>query len=194
MRSLLSVTLIVALSALPGPAMAQQQERALGLIARSIADHAARFGTSSSTESGVAADSEWTRVQRLEPGTQITIVRRDSRVVRFFLASDDAGLTVLDRTDPLTRIFIPREDVVEIRKQATRHVGSHTRRGALIGAFAGGLLILAIAGSLEGSHDASEASAITGLGALIGGLTGTAIGAFVGISVPESADLVYRAP
>ncbi len=194
MRSLLSVTLIVALSALPGPAMAQQQERALGPIARSIADHAARFGTSSSTESGVAADSEWTRVQRLEPGTQITIVRRDSRVVRFFLASDDAGLTVLDRTDPLTRIFIPREDVLEIRKQPTRHVGSHTRRGALIGALAGGLLILAIAGSLEGSHDASEAWAITGFGALIGGLTGTTIGAFVGISVPESADLVYRAP
>jgi hypothetical protein len=198
MRSLLSVTLIFALSALPRPAMAQEQERALGPIARSIAAHAARFGTSSSTESGTAArmatDSEWTRVQRLEPGTQITIVRRDSRVVRFFLASDDAGLTVLNRTDPLTRIFIPREDVLEIRKQPTRHVGSHTRRGALIGALAGGLLILAIAGSVEGSHDASEAWAITGFGALIGGLTGTTIGAFVGISVPESADLVYRAP
>ena len=68
------------------------------------------------------------------------------------------------------------------------------RRGALIEALAGGLLILAIAGSIEGSHDASEAWAVTGFGALIGGLTGTAIGAFVGISVPESADLVYRAP
>jgi hypothetical protein len=134
------------------------------------------------------------RVQRLEPGTQITITLRDSRVVRFFLGSDNAGLTVLDRTDPLTRIFIPREDVVEIRKQPARHVGSHARRGALIGGLAGGLLIIVVAGSIEGSHDAAETWGVAGAGALVGGLTGTAIGAFIGISVPESADLVYRAP
>jgi hypothetical protein len=173
MKTLLAAPLILALGGWTLPVMARERDGAIGSIARSVAEHAGRLGASSArTRSGRAPDAggtaapatEWERIQHLEPGTEITIILRDSRVVRFFLFGDESSLTVLSRADPLTRIVIPRQDVVEVRRQPATHVGRHTRRGALVGVLAGAALMLVAAGSIEGSHSGSDTAALAGAG------------------------------
>jgi hypothetical protein len=193
LESLPCVTLVLALHASTLPGFAQEPLESRGPIARAVAREVARLGAPGAAGAvavEIPADSgekdsvlDWSRVGYLAPGTQITILLRDSpRAVRFFLANDESSLTVLTRVDASEPIVIPREQVAAIWSRPTKHVGRHAVHGAIVGAIAMATLVL-----LEGGHASSGA-------VMAGGALGTWIGALVGVALPKRADLIYRAP
>lgn len=83
-----------------------------------------------------------------------------------------------------------KEDVVEVSVMA-KHVGSHARRGALIGAV-GGALLMGIGAATCSSQECDQPLAWAGLGAFGGAIVGLEWGTLVGLFVPRSPNLVYR--
>jgi hypothetical protein len=100
MKSALSLTLIVCLVGSALPAAAQEQMgTAAGPIHRAIIREAARFAAGQQTQS---ADSNWSRVHKLAPGTEIIVTVKDSPPGRrYFVGADESDLTVLNVTDPM---------------------------------------------------------------------------------------------
>ncbi len=82
---------------------------------------------------------------------------------------------------------IPRGSVREV-SVPRKHVGSHTRRGALIGAAAGAVMLTAC-----GSY-CGPAAARAAFGAAVGVAAGAFYGSIVGLAVPRSPDVIYQAP
>lgn len=82
---------------------------------------------------------------------------------------------------------IPREEMVDVRVRR-KHVGSHVRRGLLIGAAIGAGLGAAIGASDE----FDEPLPMMGAGALFGGVYGLGIGTVVGVLSPSSPDVIYH--
>ena len=149
MRSTLLVTLILALCASAGPVLAQVPTERPWPLARAAVREAALVGSigepsissakSPVADGGKVPDSKWWRVRSLAPGTRITLLVGDSsRVVRFFLTSDESSLTVLTRIDAPEPIVIPREEIVAIWRQPAKHVGRHALRGAIVWRARGG--------------------------------------------------------
>jgi hypothetical protein len=52
------------------------------------------------SQEGKPAPSDWSRVSRLAPGTAVTVTATGARGQRYVIDAGDAGLTVLNLTDP----------------------------------------------------------------------------------------------
>ena len=97
MRSAVSLALATALIGSALPAAAQQHTPMAGPIVRSIPREAARFADVHQSE---PVDSEWSRVRRLAPGTELIVIVNGSQAARrYFVAGDDCDLTVLNVGD-----------------------------------------------------------------------------------------------
>jgi hypothetical protein len=98
-----------------------------------------------------------------------------------------------DRLFDLAHIVetVPRDEVVEVGVIA-KHVGEHVRRGALIGAVAGGLLVAISAASCGGSGECYNPAGMAVTGAVAGAAVGVEFGAIVGLIAPRSPDLIYQ--
>ena len=109
MRSALSLVLVVSFATSTLPVAARENiEPMPGPLARSITREVARLAaepTSSGVEgvqqSGVlAAESNWSRVLRVAPGTEVVLTVRGSQADRrFFVQADASELTVLNLWD-----------------------------------------------------------------------------------------------
>ena len=116
MKSALSLMLIACLAGSAAPVAAQQPFPPLtaGPITRSIAREAARVAAAPPTE---AADTDWSRVRKLPPGTAIIVGLEDaSRANRYFVAADETDLTVLNVT-----VDLPSAARNVLRDVASRH-------------------------------------------------------------------------
>lgn len=81
-----------------------------------------------------------------------------------------------------------RTQVTDIRVRR-KHIGTHSRRGFLIGAAVGAGLGAVIGASCESG---CEVLPMTGVGALFGGVWGLEFGTVVGILAPRSPDVIYH--
>ena len=98
MRLVVSLALVTSLMGSALPVAARQHTPMTGLIARSITQAAARFAT---VQQSTPVDSEWSRVRRLAPGTELVVIVTGSRPAnRYFVAGDASDLTVLNVGDP----------------------------------------------------------------------------------------------
>jgi hypothetical protein len=77
--------------------------------------------------------------------------------------------------------------VVDVRVRR-KHIGSHSRRGFLIGAAAGAGVGAGIAASDSGDPELG----LVGAGALFGGVYGLGVGTVVGILAPRSPDVIFH--
>jgi hypothetical protein len=110
MKSALSLTLIVSLVAPAVPMAAQEKTETLvsfgapgpaspmtaGALTRAVTREAARLAA---VPQGNPAQSDWARVIKLAPLTEITVTVKGSKATRYFVLADEAGLTVLNLTD-----------------------------------------------------------------------------------------------
>lgn len=114
---------------------------------------------------------------RLARGVRITqgaVFLREQRVT---------DLAVVVRT-------VPRDQIADLRV-SRKHVGTHSRRGFLIGAAIGAGVGAAAAASCDSRADCSV-PLVAFLGALGGGVWGLEIGTIVGIVAPRSPDVIYH--
>ena len=94
MRSAVSLALVTSLIGSALPVAAQQHTPMPGPIARSITREATRFAT---VEQSKPVDSEWSRVRKLAPGTELIVIVKGSQPSnRYFVAGDESDLTVLN--------------------------------------------------------------------------------------------------
>jgi len=93
-RSVVSLALVTSLIGSALPVVAAQNTPMNGPIARSVTAEAARFVTA---EQPTAGDSEWARVRRLAPGTELIVTVKSAQPAsRYFVGGDDSGLTMLN--------------------------------------------------------------------------------------------------
>src|SRR5262245_23956921 len=93
-RSVVSLALVTSLSASALPVVAEQNTPMNGPIARSVTGEVARLVT---TEQRASDDSEWSRVRRLAPGTELIVIVKNSQPAsRYFVGGDESGLTMLN--------------------------------------------------------------------------------------------------
>jgi hypothetical protein len=81
---------------------------------------------------------------------------------------------------------VPRGQVADVRVRRN-HVGTHSRRGFLIGAAIGAGIGVAI-----GASSSEDTLPLMGFGALGGGVWGLEIGTVIGILAPRSPDVIYH--
>lgn len=100
MKSAVSLALSIGLVSPALPVTAQDRIVApLGPIARAITREAARLGTVQQVTK--PTDSDWARVRRLAPGTEVTVTVRGSQPgTRHVVLANEYGLTVLNLTNP----------------------------------------------------------------------------------------------
>jgi hypothetical protein len=115
---------------------------------------------------------------------------KDTRLTRGGVFVGDNEVADLDQVIAT----VARSDVVEI-SVLRKHVGSHARRGALIGAAVGAIVLGVSAASCRpGSEPAyCNVPGMAAVGALGGGVVGLEYGFIVGVIVPRSPDVIYRA-
>jgi hypothetical protein len=93
LKSTLSITLIMCLVGAALPATAQEQKAPARPLAEAVMREAARFTGAAAQP----ADSAWSRVRELEPGTELTVTVKGSPPRQHhFLAVDESSLTVLN--------------------------------------------------------------------------------------------------
>jgi len=121
MKSALSLTLAVSLVASPLPVTAQELAHA---TAREAVRLAASTGepTMSVTENvqqgGKSRQSDWSRVRKLAPGTEVILTTEGSAPGRrYFVSADDSSLTVLNLTDS----SLPAATARALREIASQH-------------------------------------------------------------------------
>ena len=203
MRSALSLILIMCLAGSVPVATQEPFARAsVGPIASSVRREAARVAAGQPTDS---ADPDWSRVRKLQPGTEIIVILNGAPPARrYFVAADVSELTVLNVTD--SSLSTSAREM--IRDVASRHPGHFTaaQRGATFlldddvrlapdGVFIAGRKVVDLAQLVERygrPHIAEIKTAATisnpvGCalaayygGALIGGLPGALIGGAAG--------------
>ena len=119
MKSALSLTLAVSLVASPLPVTAQE-------LARATTREAVRLATGEPTMSvtenvqqgGKPRQSDWSRVRKLAPGTEVILTTdRSAPGRRYFVSADDSSLTVLNLTDP----SLPAAAARALREIASQH-------------------------------------------------------------------------
>src|SRR5437867_11778883 len=94
MRSAVSIALVTSLIGSALPVAAQQHTPMPGPIARSITREATRFAT---VQQSKPVDSEWSRVRKLAPGTELIVIVKGSQPSnRYFVAGGGSDLAVLD--------------------------------------------------------------------------------------------------
>jgi hypothetical protein len=98
---------------------APERTVAAGTFARAIAREAVRLAAVQ--PGGSPAESNWTRVRRIVPGTELTLTVKGSPpgAQRYFVAGDDSDLTVLNVAEP----GIPAAARDVLRGVALRHPG-----------------------------------------------------------------------
>jgi hypothetical protein len=106
MKAALSLTLILALMASALPVTAQEGiDTTAGPIGRAIRRETARLAAEpvlvdASQQAGEATNAEWSRVRRLEPGTEIMVTANGSQPSeRYVLSTDESGITILNLAD-----------------------------------------------------------------------------------------------
>ena len=88
-----------------------------GPIARIVTREAVRLALTQQSE---PSDVGWSRVRKLEPGTEITVTVRGSQAgKRTFVSADESGLTVLD----LAHSTLPAAATRVLRDMASNHPG-----------------------------------------------------------------------
>src|SRR5688572_20852769 len=93
LKSRLSITLIMCLVGAALPATAQEWKAPARPLAEAVMREAARF----SGAAAQPADSAWSRVRELEPGTELAVTFKGSPPSQqHFLAGDESSLTVLN--------------------------------------------------------------------------------------------------
>jgi hypothetical protein len=108
MKAALSLTLVLALmtSALPLTAQERIDRTAAGPISRAMTLDAVRLAAEPAAvdagqRAGKSTNADWSRVRKLEPGTEITVTANGSQPSkRNVLSADEAGITVLNLADP----------------------------------------------------------------------------------------------
>lgn len=82
---------------------------------------------------------------------------------------------------------VPRPQVADVRVRR-KHIGTHSRRGLLLGAAIGAAI-----GALYGaSSEYDDALPLAGFGAVVGGVYGLEFGTVAGILSPRSDDVIYH--
>jgi hypothetical protein len=106
MKAALSLTLILALMASALPVTAQEGiDTTAAPIGRAIWRETARLAAEpvlvdASQQAGEATNAEWSRVRRLEPGTEIMVTANGSPPSeRYVLSTDESGITILNLAD-----------------------------------------------------------------------------------------------
>jgi len=95
MKLRLSLTMIGCLVGSACPVTAQEQTETAGLLTRVMTREAVRLAAVQS--GGTPAESNWSRVRTLASGTEIIVTLKDSPpVIRYFVAADGSGLSVLN--------------------------------------------------------------------------------------------------
>ena len=98
MRSTVVLALVTSLIGSVHPVAAQQNTPIGGPIARAIAREAARQPT---VQQSGPAESEWPRVRKLAPGTELIVtVKRSQPADRYLVQAGDSDLTVLNLSAP----------------------------------------------------------------------------------------------
>ncbi len=96
MKSTLSLTLIVCLV---GSALPLTAQETAGPLTRAMTHEAVRLAAVQS--GGTPDESNWPRIRKLAPGTEIIVtVTGSPPVSRYFVAADDSDLSVLNVDDP----------------------------------------------------------------------------------------------
>ena len=205
MRSAVSRALVISLIGSALPVAAQQNTPTVSPIARSITREAARFATVQQS----TLDSEWSRVRKLAPGSELIVtVKGSPPAQRYFVAGDESDLTVLTLTDPALPAAV--RDV--LRDMASNHpeyfpaaqkggtfVLEKNVRVAPDGVFLADRKVADLPQVLEqiGRHDVAEIkTAKVGSNALgcvltgyfLGGFAGGAAGGFIGVAVSRDKD------
>ena len=136
MKSAPSLTLVASLMGSAPPVAAQDRmELTAGAIRQAIPREAARMAAEHSGTEAIQqpTDSDWSRVRKLTPGTEITVTIRGSQTAqRYFVSTDNSGITVLNLSDPT----LPTAAVRALRQIASQH------REYLEGAAKGGTFLL----------------------------------------------------
>jgi hypothetical protein len=107
-----------------GPIRRTMMREAIRLAAESAAVDAAQLA-------GGSTNTDWSRVRKLEPGTEITVRIRGSQAGnRSFVSADEVGLTVLNLTDPT----LPSAVKAVLREMASKNPGYLTgeREGGVL--------------------------------------------------------------
>ena len=129
MKPALSLTLILTFVTSARPVMAQERVTSLeppGPLARAMTHEAVRLAAAGESTASSAdavqegdkpvADSNWSRVRKLAPGTEITVLVK-GYLPRYFVAGDESTLTVLNVTDPT----LPRAARDVLRDVVSKH-------------------------------------------------------------------------
>ena len=201
MRSAVSFALVTSLIGSAVPIAAQQNIPVAGPITRSITREAARFAA----QQDEPVDSEWSRVRKLAPGTELIVTVQSAQIAnRYFVAGDESGLTVLSveapalagaTSDVLRDLASAHPEYFLAARMGGRFVLEKNVRMGPDGVFVADRKVADLAQVVEqyGRHDISEIKTATiesnrvgcafaGYygGGLIGGLPGAVIGGAVG--------------
>ena len=158
MKSALSLTLIVCLvgSAIPLAAQERFVEPTSGPIARAVARESARIAQSAAgdaaRQAGTLKDSDWSRVRRIAPGTEVTVTVRGSQAAkRYFVAANQSELTVLS----LSHDQLPRAGADALRRTVVSHPEIFTGAGTR-GTFVDGAVRLTPDGVFVGNQKVAD--------------------------------------
>lgn len=187
MKSALSLTLIASLvgSALPVAAEDRMESKA-GPIARAVTREAVRLGVDAQNE---PADSDWTRVRALVPGTEVIVTTKNARLGKRYTVRADESAFVVKVPDRGQMETLARPDIVEISvPPVSRHPA---RTGVLIGA-AIGAVVNRLGGCWNDEGGCTAGTWIFFVG--IGAGMGAGIGALIGVSSDHMPYVIYRAP
>ncbi len=131
------------------------------------------------------AASDWEALQKLKPGTKLTIKTKTGRKLNGkFKAVTAAVLTVTDNKAADKEVEIRRAEIAEIRKKSGKLVASYAAVFGGLG-FAGGYGSGYLLGEAHESRYRLEyATAVMGAG------IGAALGAFIG----SKGEVIYKSP
>jgi hypothetical protein len=123
----------------PGSFDLQSSGRRAGSLAHDVTREAARLAAAARESPSVAqqsdesASSDWARVRKLAPGTEVVVSLGGSDLIlkRYFLSADDSGVTLLNLTHPT----LPAAASRALREIASQH------REYIEGAGKGGVFI-----------------------------------------------------
>ena len=182
MKSALSLTLIMCLVASALPVTAQEK----GPLARAVTREAVRLAAVQL--GGTPAESNWSHVRGLAPGTEVIVTVRGSKFARCtFVQADESALIVRTGRWQVVQT-IARGDVQEIKTGLSKKRRALGLLGGLGGAIGGAF----VGGTVGGSGSDSENLGPYALGAMAG-LVGGAILGYRAVTRTKG-DLIYRAP
>ena len=138
----------------------------------------------------VAPKNDWTVLQSLPVGGKVDVKLRNGKTIHGeFSSSTDYALTVLRNRGTME---LTRNDVVQVYRVLSKHVGKTTLIGAAVGAGVGAVVGAAGNSCNNGSVCIVPRSASIPLGAMVFGISGAGVGALVGVT-HHNRQLVYDA-